>query len=197
MTRRLDLEYSRLTADERYRLVLAAGLRGDKNDQDRLIRTAGKQAVQVQDYRFHAEAFDATAKHAFIDLAEDAASFRERLESIQNAKDEEADGALEAFLAAAYVLWVKGQGWNRYCEGLAIPPFALWDGLPGFHRLQAALWTVDRIASQAGGFAVWLTCRPRDDPRLQPTMTADSVAKEYGLLHRKFLETWIAQSDES
>jgi hypothetical protein len=41
--------------------------------------------------------------------------------------------------AAGFMLRTKTEGWKLFCERMHIPPFLLWEMLPGFDRLQRAL----------------------------------------------------------
>jgi hypothetical protein len=45
---------------------------------------------------------------------------------------------LNLYLAQGFILKTKIAGWKMFCERLSIPPFALWQILPGFERFQWA-----------------------------------------------------------
>lgn len=59
-------------------------------------------------------------------------------------------------LATGFVLKTKAEGWKRFCERLSIPPFVLWQELPGFERLQIALDLTEKAAFVEEGFVRWL-----------------------------------------
>jgi hypothetical protein len=45
--------------------------------------------------------------------------------------------ALDVALAAGYMLRTKANGWKLFCERLNVPPFLLWEVLPGFQACAA------------------------------------------------------------
>jgi hypothetical protein len=156
--------YERLTPEERFRLMLAAGARGDEAERARLIDSGERIFLSVSDYAPYAEAFYELALVVFIDLLEDAARYLDAFHRTDDAdfiegadtqngpeedKEMEADPVpgkksawmrcLDMALAAGFVLRAKADGWKLFCERLTVPPFALWEGLSGLDRLQRAL----------------------------------------------------------
>src|ERR1700757_4051374 len=89
-----------------------------------------------------------------------------------DAVEEEGDGErpmfqryLDVAPAAGFVLRMKAEGWKLFCKRLTVPPFALWEGLPGFERLQRALSLSEKAAFEAEGFLRWLNViRPAGEP---------------------------------
>jgi hypothetical protein len=70
-------------------------------------------------------------------------------------------------LAAGFVLKTKVNGWKLFCERLNVPPFLLWQELPGFQRVQEALKLCEKAAFVEEGFVRWLNeVRPAGDPPL-------------------------------
>jgi hypothetical protein len=59
-------------------------------------------------------------------------------------------------LALGFLLKTQAEGWKRFCERLSIPPFASWNALPGFDRLQGALELTERVAFVRQGMLRWL-----------------------------------------
>jgi hypothetical protein len=53
--------YSNLTAEERFRLILAAGASGDEAERDRLVSAGQRITLSVQDHAPYAHAFDELA----------------------------------------------------------------------------------------------------------------------------------------
>jgi hypothetical protein len=160
--------YDRLAPEERFRLILGAGARGDNAEQTRLIEAGKRIHLSVQDHASYAEAFTNLAHILFMDLLEEAARFLDAFHRAGHAKfigaaesEEEADEeggeeanapdgvtskaeaawlrCLDIALAAGYVLKAKADGWKLFCTRMTIPPFVLWEDLPSFERLQRAL----------------------------------------------------------
>ena len=48
------------------------------------------------------------------------------------------------------------EAWKLFCQRLSIPPFAVWEGLPGFERLQRALQLAEKCAFTADEWLAWL-----------------------------------------
>jgi hypothetical protein len=73
---------------------------------------------------------------------------------------------------------------------MTVPPFALWEGLPGFERLQRALSLSEKAAFEAEGFLRWLNViRPAGAPkRLKVPLTAEELADETEELFRQRVE---------
>ena len=85
---------------------------------------------------------------------------------------------LDLALAAGYVLRAKAHGWKLFCERLNVPPFLLWEGLPGFDRLERARALAEKVAFVPEGFLRWLNAvRPAGEPELtEVPLTAEAVA---------------------
>src|SRR3954454_11305960 len=69
----LAKNYDRLTAEERFRLILAASERGDEAERERLANAGQRIRLSMPDHVPYAEAFEDLALLTFIELAEDAA----------------------------------------------------------------------------------------------------------------------------
>jgi hypothetical protein len=212
--------YDRLTPQERFRLIVAAGARGDEAEQTRLINSAERIRLSVLDYFPHAEAFDELALAVFIELLEDAARFLDAFHRADDAdfigqadsteqpnepdEDSEAPAGavpatqtawlrcLDIARAAGYVLQTKAAGWKLFCTRLTIPPFARWQALPGFERLERALALAEAHADlsstafTAEGMLHWLNAvRPEGEPAVtQVRLTAEVVAGQTEELFR-------------
>jgi hypothetical protein len=73
----LASHYTQLTAEERFRLICAAGDRGDEPEQDRLTRTGQRIHLSMQDHAPYAHAFQELLFITYIELLEDAALYLE------------------------------------------------------------------------------------------------------------------------
>jgi hypothetical protein len=99
---------------------------------------------------------------------------------------------LDLALAAGFTLKTKADGWKLFCERLSVPPFLLWECLPGFDRLQRALALAEEAAFHPGGFLRWLnSIRPAGEPELtEVPMTAEGVADDAAKLFRARVGWW-------
>jgi hypothetical protein len=102
------------------------------------------------------------------------------------------DRYFDLFLASGYELRAEVEGWKLFCEKLNIPPFLLWQELPGFDRLQRALALAEKAAFTTEGFLKWLNrIRPTGEPALtEIPLTAESVAKATAQAFRQRVEWW-------
>jgi hypothetical protein len=82
--------------------------------------------------------------------------------------------------ALGYVLRAKTEGWKLFCERLNVPPFLLWQLMPGFDRLQRTLSVVEKAAFTPDDFLHWLNnIRPAGRPDLvQVPLTVEALAAE-------------------
>ena len=90
------------------------------------------------------------------------------------------------------MLRTKVDGWKLFCERLTIPPFALWEGLPGYDRLQRAQKLTENAAFDVEGFVQWLNrIRPAGDPeRTLPPLTVAGMAAAAEKVFRERVERW-------
>jgi hypothetical protein len=230
----LAKHYGNLTPEERFRLILAAGGRGDKAEQDRLVSSGQRIPLSVQDHAPYAHAFDEVALLIFLELLEEAARYldtfaRSDVADDLGGDDEAADGGeadeaegdsgedepseakaaaesatedagkpplwqryLDLALAAGFVMRTKAEGWKRFCERLAVPPFALWESLPGFDRLQRALKLAEEAAFFPEGLLRWLnTIRPAGAPELaEVPLTVEGIATATEEFFRQRVQWW-------
>jgi hypothetical protein len=96
----LARHYDRLTPEERFRLLLAAGARGDRAEQDRLVRAARTATYSTSDHAPFARAFEEVVTLTYIELVEEAARYRDALAQAHDSElsggDEEAAEEREA-----------------------------------------------------------------------------------------------------
>jgi hypothetical protein len=214
--------YGSLTPEERFRLILAAGGRGDEAERDRLANAAKRITFSAQDFRPYANAFDELALLVFIELLEEAARYLDALhwadedpDIFGDDEDEEAEGepgpkadtgparegagerpawrrSLDLALAWGCLLRTKADGWKLFCERLSVPPFLLWDKLPGSDRLRRALALTDKAAFTPEGLVRWLNrARPAGGPeRTGIAMTAEGFADAAAELFRERVGWW-------
>jgi hypothetical protein len=75
---------------------------------------------------------------------------------------------------------------------MTVPPFAIWQGLPGFDRLQQALQLAETAAFAPEGFLRWLNAiRPAGEAkRTEVPLTVEGVAVATEVLFRKRVAWW-------
>jgi hypothetical protein len=102
--------------------------------------------------------------------------------------------ALDLALASGYVLRTRANGWKLFCERLNVPPFLLWEVLPGFDRLQRALALTEKAAFVPEGFLRWLNRgRPKGQPELTAVpLTVEGVADIIAEAYRQGVKRWGA-----
>jgi hypothetical protein len=76
-TKNLANHYAQLTAEERFRLLMAAGSRGDDAEGERLLNAGQRIHLTFPDHAPYAHAFQELLFLTYIELLEDAALFQE------------------------------------------------------------------------------------------------------------------------
>lgn len=203
--------YGALTPEERFRLIAAAGARGDDVEQERLTRVARRLTLSMPDHAPFCHAFNELSLLVLIELLEEAARYREAWDRFDDfhelfeegsPKDELAqqeplprsprERGLDLALAAGYVLRTKTDGWKLFCARLSLPPFAGLEEFPGFDRLQRALALAEKAAFAAEGFLRWLNrLRPPEAPEAtEAPLTVAGVAAATEGMFRSRVEWW-------
>jgi hypothetical protein len=160
--------YTRMTAEERFRLGMAAQARGDEAEQKRLRETAPQVRLFTPDYTPYSQAFILLGATTFCDALDTGSTYLEELLLVDSAarsaegpvKEGDAAGrpptsrakrrreaSARAYaeeracgaLALGYIFKFKVESWKCFCESLSLPPFAVWSWFAGFDRLQRAL----------------------------------------------------------
>jgi hypothetical protein len=174
-TKTLANLYSQLSAEERFRLVVAAYERGDEAERERLKNASKRITFSKTDYSAYIEALQDLATLVLLMLVEEATAFDDAFERWRDTdtagiiagmrkgilarteKDDQiimdrlfGDRLFFQWLAQGFDLRTLAAGWKLFCERLGISPFVLWRILPGFDRLQRALDTVEGTQDQPG-----------------------------------------------
>ena len=206
--------YSLLTPEERFHLILAASGRGDEVEKTRLVRAGDRIKLSMPDHAPWANAFNDLALLEFIELLEEAAGYINSFHPVhakEQEEDDEDDGKQslkdetkmdetiqdgDVTLALGYILRAKAEGWKLFCEKLNIPPFLYWEDLPGFKRLQIALDIATRAAFTPEGIVKWLNrVRKAGEPELaKPPLSADRLAAELEKAYRQRAQWWGGES---
>lgn len=201
----LTKSYEHLTAEERFRLILAASGRGDEGERERLGAVSPRITLSMPDHAPYGHAFSELAHLFYIELLEETARYNDAWERADD--DSAVDGldapdadngtdaaagpgdarkrptwqrALDLALAAGFMLKTKADGWKLFCERLNVPPFLLWKGYPGFDRLQDALDLAQQAAFTAEGFRLWWNrLRQKGEPEATAVgLTPEAIADE-------------------
>lgn len=91
-TKTLAKHYGCLTPEQRFRLLVAAGARGDEAERTRLISAGGRISISVQDHAPHAHAFHELSLLTFIELLEAAADYLDAFSWADDAVITDEDG---------------------------------------------------------------------------------------------------------
>jgi hypothetical protein len=201
-TNAIARHYDKLTPEERFRLIVAAGARGDVAEQDRLKSAGDRITLSFRDHFPYSMAFEELVMLTYMELLDDAAVYHEALQRLDEVDDlfegEEADKYREqqhdlAF-AAGYVLRTKAEGWKLFCERMNIPPFRAWKLFPGRDRLQRILTLTEECAFAPEGILRWLNrVRPDEAAELREIpLTIERVADATARMFAERAKWWGA-----
>lgn len=146
-TKALASNYDALTAAERASLMLAAILRGDQVEADRLARTAPQIHLSATDCWPIMRGFIHLAYIVLAELLGYAAQIGQLRSLVVQILVSEADGpkpSEEAELLADYSHLLVARflrtldAWERFCQARAMPSRGFWQTQPGFDALTMA-----------------------------------------------------------
>jgi hypothetical protein len=208
----LTRNYALLNPEERFQLIMAAEGRGDDTEQHRLKGSGGPLALTTQEHTPFARAFDELSTLVFLSLQDEAekylhalarasAATQERVRQESRDADQtgsrQSQGSLEdrcydLVLAAGYRLRTKTEGWQLFCQRRHLPPFALWENLPGFQRWYHTLQRTAEIAFEPEGLLCWLNrVRPPGTPeKVEVPLTAEGVADDLERMFQQSVRSW-------
>jgi hypothetical protein len=145
----LAKQYTKLTPQERFPLLVAAAQRGDDTERKRLMHTAPVRTFQVPDYYGFALAFREVADRHVQTLLNLAANY---YRAILAASDETDDGELlAAALAIGYVFRVNLQGWEKLCAEFAIDSHVVLGMFPEYDIIRDVLDATQNAALEPEG----------------------------------------------
>jgi hypothetical protein len=173
-TKHLAHHYDTLTARERMALLLAANVRGDKAEAERLLKTAPRASWRVPHHQTLAEALcDLSLLHLARLL--EAAALLWKADSLREANDHYAKKGpdrdsrdlrlLASLRRLATEMLALREGWGRFCAELRIDPDAPLRDLPGYAIAEstakmAAVWALTEeekaaMAAVSEGVPLW------------------------------------------
>jgi hypothetical protein len=178
-TKNLANLYAQLSAEERFRLIVAASDRGDETERERLESVSERITFFNLDYSPYAQALQEFATLEFLVLVEEVVKFDYALERWSDADmmhcvdgqtdtpappENDArtikDQLFQMFLAEGFLLRMRVAGWTLFCSRMGVSPFGLWQYLPGFERLQRKLNMVEETTDRP-----WRAFTPADMTR--------------------------------
>ncbi|MBI4230993.1 MAG: hypothetical protein HY608_09190 [Planctomycetes bacterium] len=132
-TKTLERVYENLTARERCSLIVQAGIRGDEEERERLVRSASSGTYLIADYASYANAFTVVRSFAIEAQLELAAEFWRHVARFESARptaddpasEEAVQQASDLMLVYAYMLTTWADGWRMFCSELGIDAEAL------------------------------------------------------------------------
>lgn len=215
----LTNKYCLLTAEERFRLIAAAGWRGDQAEQQRLIAAGDKIALSLDDHAPLAHAFTELAPLVYMDLLYEAHGYLDLLDGATGKQvgvpmDEEGDGDAgsggdevesehdrnwDLALAAGFLLRTKADGWKLFCQQRNIPPDIVWKHLPGYDYVQEALALAHKAAFVPEGFARWINriAAAGEAPWPGLPITAEAVAAAIETAFQAQVAWWHGQTSQT
>lgn len=203
----LNSHYSNLSAEERFRLILAASGRDDDPERDKLVKAGQVKNLALSDHWPYAQAFSETSMFTFMELVEDASIYHDMLMLRHTKRDDlsevkEPDGISKAWqkefdlvLATGCRLQMKIKGWELFCEKLQVPDRLLWRDLPGYRRLEVHLDISKNMAFRPIGLLRWLNrSRPKGTPKLKKLpVSARLFARSNEYTYRERARWWGAK----
>jgi hypothetical protein len=207
----ISTHYTLLSAEERFRLILAASGRDDTIEREKLVAAGPVRNLALADHWPYAQAFSEISMFSFMELLEEAAIYHDLLrlrgsKSHEHSSEELAKDATEItaawqkevdlVLATGCQLMMKLKGWELFCKKLQVPDRLLWRDLPGYRRLEANLEIARQWAFRPVGFLRWLNrIRPEGAPKLQQLpISARLIARTNEQAYRERARWWGAKA---
>jgi hypothetical protein len=206
--------YSTLSAEERFRLILAASGRDDDAERQQLVNAGQTKNLSFSDHWPYAQAFSEISSLVFMELMEEATVYNDLLLSrnhqrVKNGKatnspendteefDESWQREFDLLLVTGCILHLKLKGWELFCEELQVPDRLLWQQFPGYHRLDRLLQLSKGMSFYPKGLLRWLNRkRPKGTPKLKRLpLTAKKIARSNEQAYR-IRARWWAQNPE-
>lgn len=214
----LQRHYAELSGEERFRLILAASGRGDAVEKERLSKSGRTISLVSQDHAPASFAFNSLSLVTYIELLDAAGFYREVMTMEEHEEDwafekrkgkhqiEEEDDeyvpldiaglkpekrTLGMTLAAGCILREKAKGWVLFCERIGVPPYLLWNGLPGYDRLKRDIEIAETFAFSREALLRW--CNRKGEPgekKIKQVISAETCADEAEVMYREQVEWW-------
>ena len=94
--------------------------------------------------------------------------------------------------ATGSILWEKRNGWKLFCERIGVPPYLLWEGLPGYDRLMQTLELSETMAFSRNDLLSWLnrTTPPGEGEPEKDVITGRDLADSCESMYREQVKWW-------
>ena len=133
---RLSKHYDKLTPRERFSLILAAGVRGDEAEQDRLQSSAPEHLFCVPDYRGYSEGFNEVASlYPDPTTGNGGGGCWKCLATFEGAR-KTSQRLLNCLGLFGHQFVTRRQAWQRLCEEYGIDGNAVLSVYPGYAMIQ-------------------------------------------------------------
>jgi hypothetical protein len=192
-TKGIARHYDHLTPRERLPLIIAASVRGDVTERERLIQSAPRAGYRLPDYHGLADGLQLLVLLHLGELLDLAARLWRASLPLTDPDDcpgnegkERKARALGTVRMFAYLFTVSLDGWNRFCSDLKVEPPGLLKHLPGWATVNLSTNAARRVAFSQEEATAWLR---KDEGEEEEVATAETVAA--GL--QQDLEQWEAR----
>lgn len=159
-TNDLAKHYGVLTPRERLPLILAASVRNDEVERERLARSAPRETYILPDYFWTAQTFSDVSGIFFMKLLDLIAGYHLALgvaESAGEAASAETESrAMDVAMFLAWQFQLMLAGWRTFCGELGMDAEACWAMLPGYETVRKAERSATAAAFKPEGVDAFL-----------------------------------------
>jgi hypothetical protein len=151
----LTRHYEKLTPRERFSLIVAAGIRGDEADREKLMRSAPKKAFSVPNHRGYAEGFADVGSLYVAQQLETGIWMWRVLAMIEgDQKDSPRWEQCLAMFASRFLVWRKA--WRMLCEEYGVDGDAVLSVHPTWKTVQQLAELAEILALSPDEAAVYV-----------------------------------------
>lgn len=205
-------QYSQFSAEERFRLILAASGRNDATEREQLVNSGHVKNLALSDHWPYAQAFTEIATFVFMELLEEAGVYHDLLmnrntkhasaekevpegEADSDCMDQAWQKEFDLLLVTGCILHLKLKGWELFCQKLHVPDRLLWQEFPGYQRLDRLLELSKGLSFVPKGFLRWLNRnRPKGSPKHKRLpITSKQIARSNEHVYRDRARWWGAK----
>ncbi len=187
-TTRLARRYDALSAAERLPLIMAAAVRGDEVEYQRLLASAPRETYRVPHTFGLAMALEEVACWHRMELLAVSGQYVNALGRSDSPDDEHAARMHDCAMLFGYLFRTYVAGWRAFCAGLHLDPDAMPDLLPGRDLLDLAERFAEHSAFTAEEALAYV--RRRFDPDKDHVLTADDLAAGLRQLYQARADFW-------
>jgi hypothetical protein len=160
-TKQLTKHYDKLTARERFSLIVAAGVRGDEAERERLARSAPKQTFSVPNHRGYAEGF-ADVGNLYVALQLETGIWMWRVLAVIDTGKKENPRLQQCLAMFANRFLVLKRAWHLLCEEYGVDGDAVLSVHPTWNTARELAELAETFAFSPGEAAVWVSERDEE-----------------------------------